>query len=109
MAFARAHPFDRLADDLAVDRHRPRAAVVNLGLVVPRYGDDVVGGTEHWLRMLCEHLVAMKQWHVEVFTTCATSAATWNDELPPGRLRARRRHRPPPSFGVGPRPAATPS
>jgi glycosyltransferase involved in cell wall biosynthesis len=57
---------------------------VNLGLVVPRYGDDIVGGTEHWLRMLCEHLVAMKQWHVEVFTTCATSAATWNDELPPG-------------------------
>jgi len=57
---------------------------VNLGLVVPRYGEDVVGGTEHWLRMLCEHLVTMRQWHVEVFTTCATSAATWHDELPPG-------------------------
>jgi len=57
---------------------------VNLGLVVPRYGADVVGGTEHWLRMLCEHLVTMKQWNVEVFTTCATSAATWNDELAPG-------------------------
>lgn len=53
-------------------------------MVVPRYGDDVVGGTEHWLRMLCQHLVAMKQWHVEVFTTCAVSAATWADELPPG-------------------------
>jgi hypothetical protein len=47
---------------------------VNLGLVVPRYGDEVVGGTEHWLRLLCEHLVALKQWQVEVFTTCATSA-----------------------------------
>jgi glycosyltransferase involved in cell wall biosynthesis len=57
---------------------------VKLGLVVPRYGVEVVGGTEHWLRMLCEHLVAMKQWQVEVFTTCATSAATWADELPPG-------------------------
>jgi glycosyltransferase involved in cell wall biosynthesis len=57
---------------------------VNLGLVVPRYGDDVVGGTEHWLRMLCEHLVDLLQWRVEVFTTCATSAATWNDELSPG-------------------------
>jgi glycosyltransferase involved in cell wall biosynthesis len=34
--------------------------------------------------MLCEHLVAMKQWDVEVFTTCATSAATWSDELAPG-------------------------
>jgi glycosyltransferase involved in cell wall biosynthesis len=57
---------------------------VKLGLVVPRYGNDVVGGTEHWLRMLCEHLVSMKKWRVEVFTTCATSAATWADELPPG-------------------------
>jgi glycosyltransferase involved in cell wall biosynthesis len=58
--------------------------VVKLGLVVPRYGVDVVGGTEHWLRLLCEHLVAMRQWDVEVFTTCATSAATWGDELPEG-------------------------
>jgi glycosyltransferase involved in cell wall biosynthesis len=57
---------------------------MRLGLVVPRYGVDVVGGTEHWLRLLCEHLVAMRQWDVEVFTTCATSAATWSDELPPG-------------------------
>ena len=58
--------------------------VVKLGLVVPRYGQEVVGGTEHWLRMLCEHLVAMKGWPVEVFTTCARSAATWADELAPG-------------------------
>jgi glycosyltransferase involved in cell wall biosynthesis len=57
---------------------------VNLGLVVPRYGDEVVGGTEHWLRLLCEHLVALKQWQVEVFTTCATSAETWSDVLAPG-------------------------
>ncbi|HEY5251139.1 MAG TPA: glycosyltransferase family 4 protein [Acidimicrobiales bacterium] len=57
---------------------------MKLGLVVPRYGEEVMGGTEHWLRMLCEHLVAMKGWHVEVFTTCAVSAATWADELPPG-------------------------
>jgi glycosyltransferase involved in cell wall biosynthesis len=60
------------------------SAPMHLGLVVPRYGEMVVGGTEHWLRMLCEHLVAMKQWRVEVFTTCATSAATWRDELAPG-------------------------
>lgn len=57
---------------------------MRLGLVVPRYGSDVVGGTEHWLRLLCEHLVALKGWEVEVFTTCATSAATWHDHLPPG-------------------------
>jgi hypothetical protein len=57
---------------------------MKLGLVVPRYGVDVVGGIEHWLRLLCEHLVALKQWDVEVFTTCAVSAATWADDLPPG-------------------------
>jgi glycosyltransferase involved in cell wall biosynthesis len=57
---------------------------MKLGLVVPRYGVDVVGGIEHWLRLLCEHLVALKGWDVEVFTTCAVSAATWADELAPG-------------------------
>ncbi|HLM94968.1 MAG TPA: hypothetical protein VK283_01560, partial [Acidimicrobiales bacterium] len=57
---------------------------MKLGLVVPRYGADLVGGIEHWLRLLCEHLVALKDWDVEVFTTCAVSAATWADELVPG-------------------------
>ncbi len=57
---------------------------MRLGLVVPRYGEDVVGGIEHWLRLLCEHLVALKGWDVKVFTTCAVSAATWADELPSG-------------------------
>jgi len=57
---------------------------VRLGLVVPRYGAEVVGGTEHWLRLLCEHLVAERGAVVEVFTTCALSAATWADELAPG-------------------------
>lgn len=57
---------------------------MKLGLAVPRYGAEVIGGTEHWLRTLCEHLVALKGWEVEVFTTCAVSAATWANELAPG-------------------------
>ena len=57
---------------------------MRLGIVLPRYGTDVVGGTEHWLQMLAEHLVAERAWEVEVFTTCATSAVTWADELEPG-------------------------
>jgi glycosyltransferase involved in cell wall biosynthesis len=57
---------------------------VKLGLLVPRYGTEVVGGTEHWLRLLCEHLVELRGWSVEVFTTCATSAATWANEYPAG-------------------------
>jgi glycosyltransferase involved in cell wall biosynthesis len=59
---------------------------MKLGLVVPRYGTEVLGGTEHWLRTLCEHLVELKGWEAEVFTTCALSAATWADEYPPGSL-----------------------
>ncbi len=58
---------------------------MRLGIVLPRYGTDVVGGTEHWLQMLAEHLVAERGWEVEVFTTCATSAVTWADELEAGR------------------------
>ncbi len=57
---------------------------MKLGLVVPRYGTEVIGGTEHWLRALFEHLVARKGWEAEVFTTCAQSAATWDDYYPPG-------------------------
>jgi glycosyltransferase involved in cell wall biosynthesis len=52
--------------------------------LVPRYGPDVVGGTEHWVRTLAEHLVARLDWQVEVFTTGAVDASTWADELPPG-------------------------
>lgn len=57
---------------------------MKLGLIVPRYGIEVVGGTEHWLRALCEQLVSMRGWTVEVFTTCAVSAATWADDYSPG-------------------------
>jgi glycosyltransferase involved in cell wall biosynthesis len=60
---------------------------VKLGILLPRYGIDVVGGTEHWLQMLAEHLVDSLGWAVEAFTTCATSAVTWADELPPGSSR----------------------
>jgi glycosyltransferase involved in cell wall biosynthesis len=60
---------------------------MKLGLIVPRYGTEVVGGTEHWLRTLCEHLVSLRGWEAEVFTTCAVSAATWANELPPGEYR----------------------
>lgn len=59
-------------------------APLRLGLLTPRYGEEVVGGTEHWLRSLCEHLAGRRGWEVQVFTTCALSAATWADEYPPG-------------------------
>jgi glycosyltransferase involved in cell wall biosynthesis len=57
---------------------------LRLGLLTPRHGEEVVGGTEHWLRSLCEQLVSERGWTVEVFTTCAVSALTWADEYDPG-------------------------
>lgn len=60
---------------------------MHLGLLTPRYGEEVLGGTEHWLRTLCEHMVAGPGWSVEVFTTCAVSAATWADHYPPGTTK----------------------
>ncbi|HWE57395.1 MAG TPA: glycosyltransferase family 4 protein [Acidimicrobiales bacterium] len=55
---------------------------MKLGLLVPRYGEEVVGGTEHWLRLLLEHLCADRGWAAEVFTTTAVSAETWADDYP---------------------------
>jgi glycosyltransferase involved in cell wall biosynthesis len=55
----------------------------SLRIVVPRYGEAVVGGAERLLRLLALSLVA-GGWRVEVFTTCAMDAATWRDEAAPG-------------------------
>jgi len=60
------------------------AEPVKLAFVVPRYGSDVRGGAETGARLLAEHLVADQGWDVEVLTTCARDAITWQDELPPG-------------------------
>ena len=57
---------------------------MRLGMVTPRWGPAVIGGTEYWLRLLGEHLAADLGWEVHAFTTCATSAVTWADALPPG-------------------------
>ena len=57
---------------------------MKLAYVVPRYGVEVVGGAETGARMLAEHLVADRGWDVEVLTTCARDAITWEDELAAG-------------------------
>ncbi len=57
---------------------------MKLGVLLPRYGVEILGGTEHWLQMLAEQLVERLGWQVEVFTTCATDAATWANDLPEG-------------------------
>lgn len=57
---------------------------VKLAFVVPRYGREIVGGAESGARMLAEHLVADRGWEVEVITTCARDAITWENEFPAG-------------------------
>jgi glycosyltransferase involved in cell wall biosynthesis len=54
-----------------------------LGLVPPRYGDDVIGGAEAVIRELA-HGLAGRGWEVEVLTTCARDHFTWANELPAG-------------------------
>lgn len=57
---------------------------MKLAFVVPRYGEDVVGGAETAARQLAERLVGAG-WPVEVLTTCASDAMTWEDDRPPGK------------------------
>lgn len=54
-----------------------------LAFVPPRYGSDVVGGSESVLREAA-HGLAGRGWEVEVLTTCARSHYTWQNAYPPG-------------------------
>lgn len=57
---------------------------MRIAYVVPRYGLEVLGGAEYACRMLAERLVALAGWPVDVFTTCATDAVSWDDTYPSG-------------------------
>jgi glycosyltransferase involved in cell wall biosynthesis len=56
---------------------------LRVGFVVPRYGDDIVGGAETLVRGLAEHLAAAGST-VEVLTTCARDHLTWKNAVRPG-------------------------
>jgi glycosyltransferase involved in cell wall biosynthesis len=53
-----------------------------IGLVVPRYGEDLLGGAERATQNLAEQLVASDVAQVQVLTTCARDHLTWQNELP---------------------------
>jgi glycosyltransferase involved in cell wall biosynthesis len=46
----------------------------------------VVGGAEHAARMLAERLHDQLRWDIEVFTSCALDAATWQNHFQPGTV-----------------------
>src|SRR5436309_9570257 len=54
-----------------------------IAIVPPRYGDDVVGGSEAVMREAA-HGLAARGWEVEVLTTCARDHYTWRNEYPAG-------------------------
>ncbi|HET9732493.1 MAG TPA: glycosyltransferase family 4 protein [Acidimicrobiales bacterium] len=55
---------------------------MRLDFVVPRYGLEVTGGAEYAARMLAERLVSSAGWQVEVITTTAVDAMTWEHHYP---------------------------
>lgn len=59
---------------------------MRVAFVVPRYGEDIVGGAETLTRGLAEHLAATGT-PVEVLTTCARDHLTWKNALRAGVAR----------------------
>jgi len=63
-----------------------RDSPFHLGIVVPRYGPEVLGGAETFARHLAEHLPP-DEFAVTVLTTCARDLFAWRNECPPGESR----------------------
>ena len=54
-----------------------------IAFVPPRYGDDVMGGSEQLSRQAAQGLAA-RGWDVEVLTTAARNHYTWANDYPAG-------------------------
>ena len=77
---------NRLEPQPPAGRARPGAgggsAGLKVGLVVQRYGTEVVGGAELHCRWVAEHLA--ERHRVEVLTSAATDYLSWHNVLPAG-------------------------
>jgi glycosyltransferase involved in cell wall biosynthesis len=59
---------------------------MRLAIVVPRYGEGILGGAETFARQFAEHL-PRDEFAVEVLTTCAHDLQTWRNVFPAGVQR----------------------
>ncbi len=57
--------------------------MIRIGIVVQRYGNEVIGGAEALARNVAERLLR-QGFRVTVFTTCARDYLTWRNEYPAG-------------------------
>jgi len=60
-----------------------RPEIIRLAFVVPRYGEEILGGAETITRRLVEHL-PRSEFSAEVWTTCAEDMVTWRNAYPAG-------------------------
>ena len=60
---------------------------MNVAFIVPRYGAEILNGPEHHCRLVAERLSAVH--NVEVLTTSACDATTWDNVYPAGTDRIR--------------------
>jgi len=54
-----------------------------VAFVPPRYGNEIVGGSESVMREAA-HGLARRGWEIEILTTCARDHYTWRNEYAPG-------------------------
>ncbi len=60
---------------------------MKIAFIVPRYGTEILGGPEYHCRLVAERMAERHQ--VDVLTTCARDAATWQNEYPESTDRVR--------------------